>query len=249
MATLADMYEGWGTEEIRWWDQVNKKVWLSWFNKWYLIFQKMIMEYVSWKQNVANAITDIHAWQSEYKLPLGALNTPDFYSIIQLRVAFKANKDWMPLYRVCKQINLTDYNIRPTDGRQIWEPIVWNRISKRSPRFTFVDKDTIKIYPTPDENVDNGLALSYNYMARLLTYDEAFWDSAIDLSTLNIPRYFFDAIEDYITFRLYQAENPELATYYKQQFEETLHDNIYWLNKDKRPVDEDFANTSYFSHY
>ena len=249
MATLADMYEGWGTEEIRWWDQVNKKVWLSWFNKWYLIFQKMIMEYVSWKQNVANAITDIHAWQSEYKLPLGALNTPDFYSIIQLRVAFKANKDWMPLYRVCKQINLTDYNIRPTDGRQIWEPIVWNRISKRSPRFTFVDKDTIKIYPTPDENVDNGLALSYNYMARLLTYDEAFWDSAIDLSTLNIPRYFFDAIEDYITFRLYQAENPELATYYKQQFEETLHDNIYWLNKDKRPVEEWFANTTYFSHY
>ena len=164
MATLADMYEGWGTEEIRWWDQVNKKVWLSWFNKWYLIFQKMIMEYVSWKQNVANAITDIHSWQSEYKLPLGALNTPDFYSIIQLRVAYGANKDWMPLYRVCKLINLTDYNIRPTDGRQIWEPIVWNRISKRNPRFTFVDKDTIKIYPTPDKNVDNGLALSYNYM-------------------------------------------------------------------------------------
>lgn len=249
MATVADMYESWGTEEIRWWDQVNKKVWLSWFNKWYLIFQKMIMEYVSWKQNVANAITDIHEWQSEYKLPLGALNTPDFYSIIQLRVAYGTNKDWMPLYRVCKLINLWDYNIRPTDGRQIWEPIIWNRISKRNPRFTFVDKDTIKIYPTPDKNVDNGLALSYNYMARLLTYDEAFWDSAIDLSTLNIPRYFFDAIEDYITFRLYQAENPELATYYKQQFEETLHDNIYWLNKDKRPVDEDFANTSYFSHY
>lgn len=249
MATIEDMYDSWCTEEVRWWNQVNKKVWLSWFNKWYLTFQKMVLEFVSWKQNVANAIKDIRAWVSEYSLPLGALNTPDFYSIIQLRVAFKANKDWMPLYRVCKQINLTDYNIRPTDGRQIWEPIVWNKISKRSPRFTFVDKDTIKIYPTPDLDVDNGLALSYNYMGRSISYDEAFWDNKIDIETLNIPWYFFDAIDDYLTFRLYQAENPELATYYKQQFIETLHDNIYWLNKDKRPVDEDFANTSYFSHY
>lgn len=249
MATIADMYDGWCTEEIRWDTQVNKKVWLSWFNKWYLIFQKMIMEYVSWKQNVANTIKDIVAWQSEYTLPLGALNAPDFYSIIQLRVAYKANKDWMPLYRICKLINLTDYNIKPTDWRQVWAPIIWNRISRINPRFTFVDKNTIKIYPTPDETVENWLALSYNYVSKLLTYEQAFWDDAIDIDTLNIPRYFFDAIEDYITFRLYQAENPELATYYKQQFEETLHDNIYWLNKDKRPVDENFANTSYFSHY
>ena len=86
-------------------------------------------------------------------------------------------------------------------------------------------------------------------MGKLISYDDAFWDDPIDIESLNIPRYFFDAIDDYLTFRLYQAENPELATYYKQQFIETLHDNIYWLNKDKRPVDEDFANTSYFSHY
>lgn len=249
MATIADMYDGWCTEEIRWDTQVNKKVWLSWFNKWYLIFQKMIMEYVSWKQNVANAIKDIVAWQSEYTLPLGALNAPDFYSIIQLRVAYKANKHWMPLYRICKLINLTDYNIKPTDWRQIWAPIIWNRISRVNPRFTFVDKNTIKIYPTPDETVENWLALSYNYVSKLLTYEQAFWDDAIDIDTLNIPRYFFDAIEDYITFRLYQAENPEQAQWYYQQFESTLHDNIYWLNKDKRPAEENFANTSYFSHY
>lgn len=207
------------------------------------------MEYVSWKQSVANAIQNIYAWESEYNLPLGTLNLPDFYSIIQLRVAFKADKNWIPLYRVCKLMNLTDYNIKPTNGRQIWEPIVWGRISKSNPKFTFVDKNTIKIYPTPDIDVENWLALSYNYIQRTLTEEEAFWDDPIDLNTLNLPWYFFDAIEDYITFRLYQAENPELATYYKQQFEETLHDNIYWLNKDKRPVDEDFADTRVFSHY
>ena len=36
-----------------------------------------------------------------------------------------------------------------------------------------------------------------------------------------------DAIEDYITFRLYQAENPEQAQWYYSQFDNTLHDNIY----------------------
>lgn len=212
----------------------------------------MILEYVSGKQNVANAVFDIESGQSVYQLPLGEELTPDFYSIIQLRVAYKADKNWMPLYRVCKLINMTDYNIKPVNWRQIWEPMVWDRISKRNPKFSFVDKNHIKIYPTPDENVDNGLALSYNYIDRTLTDVEAFGDDdhePVDLSTLNLPWYFFDAIEDYITFRLYQAENPEMAQWYYQQFENTLHDNIYGLNKDKRPIDEWFADLRYFYHY
>lgn len=249
MATIQDMYDGWCTEEIRWDTQVNKKVWLAWFNKWYLTFQKMILEYVSGKQNVANAVFDIVAWQSEYQLPLNEQLAPDFYSIIQLRVAYKSDKNWIPLYRVCKLINLTDYNIKPVTWRQIWEPMVWDRISKRNPKFSFVDKNHIKIYPTPTEDVDNGLALSYNYIGRAISYDEAFGSNKINIESLNIPWYFFDAIDDYLTFRLYQAENPELATYYKQQFTDTLHDNIYWLNKDKRPIDEWMADLRYFYHY
>jgi len=244
MTTIENLYEGWCTEEIRWASQVNENVWLAWFKKWYLTFQKMVMEYVSWKQNVANAIKDIRAWQSEYTLPLGVANTPDFYSIIQLRVAYKADKNWMPLYRVCRLINLWDYNIKPTDWKQIWEPIIWNRVSKTNPRFTFVDKNTIKIYPTPDENVDNWLALSYNYMPNINDLS-----MSTNIDSLNLPRYFFDAIDDYLTFRLYQAENPEQAQWYYQQYENTLHDNIYGLNKDKRPAEENQANTSYFSHY
>ena len=219
----------------------------------------MILEYVSGKQNVANAVFNIVAGQSEYKLPLNEELAPDFYSIIQLRVAYKSDKNWMPLYRVCKLINMTDYNIKPVSWRQIWEPMVWDRISKRNPKFSFVDKNHIKIYPTPTENVDNWLALSYNYIDRTLTELQAFWEwdeehsrrthEPVDLSTLNLPWYFFDAIEDYITFRLYQAENPEMAQWYYQQFENTLHDNIYWLNKDKRPIDEWFADLRYFYHY
>ena len=241
MATVKARIDNWALEEIRWNSQINYDVLVAWYNKGLQIFQKAILEYVSWMQNVANAVQDTVAWQSEYSLPLGVVSTPDFYSIIQLRVAYK-EKNWIPLYRVCKQINPSDYNIKPTDWKQIWEPIIWKRISKCNPRFTFVGKDKIKIYPTPTEWIDNWLSLSYNYIEKPVTVQT-------DENSLNLPRYFFDAIEDYMTFRLYQAENPEQAQWYYQQFENTLHDNIYWLNKDKRPIDENFADTSYFSHY
>ncbi len=117
------------------------------------------------------------------------------------------------------------------------------------PRYVFVDKNHIKIFPTPTENIENWLTLTYNYIEQSVTHDEAFGDNPINITSLNLPWYFFDAIEDYLTFRLYQAENPEMAQWYYQQFENTLHDNIYGLNKDKRPVEEWLANTSYFSHY
>jgi hypothetical protein len=40
-----------------------------------------------------------------------------------------------------------------------------------------------------------------------------------------------------------------MAQWYYQQFEKTMMDNIYGMNKDKRPIEEWFANTTYFSHY
>lgn len=256
MARIEDMYNNWCLEELRSWNQVNEDVWLAWFRKGLLIFQKMILEYVSWMQNTESVIADIIKNQATYSLPLGESWKPDFYSIIQLRVAYWVDKNWTPLYRVCKPINLSDYNINPTNniyknwklvqqwGKQVWEPIIWGKISKVNPRYTFVDKNHIKIYPTPTENVDDGIMLNYNYMQNT----DSIWMST-NVNSLNLPRYFLDAIEDYITFRLYQAENPELAQNYYQQFESTLYDNIHWLNKDKRPVEEGFANTSYFSHY
>ena len=67
-------------------------------------------------------------------------------------------------------------------------------------------------------------------------------------SDLNLPWYFFDAIEDYLTYQLYLKENPELADVYLQTFQTTLHDNIYWLNRDQRQTEEEFMNTFYFSH-
>jgi hypothetical protein len=65
---------------------------------------------------------------------------------------------------------------------------------------------------------------------------------------LNLPWYFFDAIEDYLSYQLYLKENPELADVYFQTFQTTLHDNIYGLNRDQRESEEEMMNTFYFSH-
>ena len=243
MATIQNMYNNWCLEELRWTTQVNDDVWLAWFKKGMLTFQKMILEFVSAKQNTSAVVQDLEAWEAVYKLPLNESWKPDFYSIIQLRVAYATDKNGNPIYRVCKPINLTDYNITPS-WRQHGEPMVWGRISKRNPKYIFVDKDHIKIFPTPTEDIDNGLSLNYNFMPDIdgITMNT-------DISTLNLPWYFLDAVDDYITFRLYHAENPEMAQRYYQQFENTLHDNIYWLNKDKRPIDEWFADLRYFYHY
>lgn len=282
MATIKQRFESWSLEELRWASQVNNKVLLSWYNKWLLIFQKALLQYVSWKQNTSVIFKDIEKDQDQYRLPEfdKEHNIQDFYSIVQLRVAYKVDKNWNPLYRVCKPIEFGDYNIRPMLNqydsnnkliqqwwRQIGSPIIWDRISEFSPRYIFVPKfedwvrhNDIKIFPTPTEDIENWLTLTYNFVQQPITYDEFNWyNEVIDEETvhhdpidewvLNLPRYFFDAIEDYLTFRLYQAENPEMAQRYYQQFENTLNDNIYGLNKDKRPIEEGFANTTYFSHY
>lgn len=57
-----------------------------------------------------------------------------------------------------------------------------------------------------------------------------------------------DAIEDYMSYRLFQAENPELAGTYYQQFINTVHNNIYGLNRDQRAVEEEFANLRSLYH-
>lgn len=256
MATVWTRLQNWAIEEVRWQTQVNTDVLVAWYKKWLLQFQKMILEYISWQQNTSSVLANIVKDQANYSLPLGESWKPDFYSIIQLRVAYHNDKDWNPIYRVCRPINLWDYNIRPTNNvyenwelkfqwwRQVGSPKIRWKISELNPRYVFVDKDTIKIFPTPTENIDSWIFLNYNYIENIEDITEN-----TNEDNLNLPRYFFDAIEDYMTFRLYQKEDPSTAQWYYQQFQQTLNDNIYGLNKDKRPAEESFADTRYFSHY
>lgn len=251
MATVEARLNSWRVSEVRGEAQVNNNVLVKWYNKGLRIFQKYLLEYASWLLNSAIRVQNITKGENEYSLPLGITNVQDFYSIIQLRVAYKEDKYGKPIYKVCKPISLGDYNIKPNrnveiDGdikvqwwQQFWDPIIWNRISMTHPRYVFISKDKIRIFPTPIEDVTGWLNLVYNFMEKEVWLET-------DESTLNLPWYFFDAIEDYLTYQLYLKENPELADVYLQTFQTTLHDNIYWLNRDQRETEEEFANLSYF---
>ena len=264
MTKISDVLENWRIENVRGSQQINKEVMVTWFNKWFHDFQKMLLEYVSWKNNTAHRFRHIEKDKDEYELPLTDSDTStsvqDFYSIIQLRVAYDVDKLGQPIYRVCRPLEFWDYNIKPLKnkwegdelksrwGMQHWEPFIWGRISEQFPRYTFIDKNHIKIFPTPTKNVDNGITIAYNFMQKPISYEDIY-DNDIEESDLCLPRYFMDAIEDFMTYKLYQVENPEQAQWYYQLFQNTINDNIYGMNKDKRPVEEWFANTTYFSHY
>lgn len=251
MATVKDRIDKWATAELRWEDQINYDVLVAWYNKGLHTFQKYLLEYASWLLNTSVRFSNIVKGQDEYPLPLGLQNVQDFYSIIQLRVAYKVDKNGNPVYRICKPIDFGEYNINPLKNypqsgdvkqqgwRQTWAPFIQNQISENTPRYIFISKDKIKIFPTPTQDVNMWLTLAYNFIEKDVTKNT-------NENDLNLPWYFFDAIDDYMTYQLYLKENPESAAIYLQTFQETLHDNIYWLNRDQRPTEEEFANLSYF---
>lgn len=240
MGTVAQRIEHWRKWQLRGSSQVNDEVCLIWYNEWLHIFQKYLLEYVANQCHVNTVTAPTVANQDTYDFPFGQANIKDFYSIVQLRVAYKTNKDWNPIYHVVRPINLADYNIRST-WYQKWEPIIYRRISKKYPRYSFVWSDKFRLYPTPTESIPNGIILDFNF------FNDDVWANTNE-SALDLPRYFLDVIENYLSYKLILNENPELAWIFYQEFENTLHDNIYWMNRDQRPIEEWFANLYGLSH-
>lgn len=240
---VKDRIEQWRKFRVRGSAQINVDVATLWYQRWLQIFEKELLDYASWKLNTSDRVQNITANQNEYSLPLWVSNVEDFYSIINLQVAYKTDKNWIPVYHQCKPINIGDYNTLPAWTEHPWyqvgAPVIKDLISKRSPRYCFVDKSKIRIFPTPTENVNSGLRMIYNYIPKEVS-------KTTDESTLNLPRYFFDAIEDYLTYCLIEHENPDLAAPYLQNFYDTLHRNIYGMNRDQRQNEEEFANLAYY---
>lgn len=239
MATVQSRINTWRQWELRGASQVNENVALIWYNKGLKIFQKNLLEYVANQLQIQTVTQNITAGTELYSLPtavsVGSWVTADFYSIAQLRVAYKKDKNGYPVYRVCEPINIADYNIHPKTGKSVWQPFIWSRISKFHPRYMFTGKNEIRIFPKPDQNVTAWLNLTFNYISKDVSLNT-------NEESLGLPTYFLDAVEDYLSYRLIQAENPELAMTYYQRFIDTLHDNIYGLNRDQRPVEEEFAD-------
>jgi len=243
MGTVAQRIQSWRKKNLRWNTQINEDVVVLWYQEWLEKFEKELLAYASWKLNTSFRFQNITADTSEYKLPLWVQNIDDFYSIIQLRIAYDTDKNGTPIYKICTPINIWDYNTLPktaeNPGYQIGAPLLKHPISMEYPRYVFVNKDTIKVFPTPKKNVTWGFQMVYNFMPKEVSKNT-------DESTLNLPRYFFDAIEEYMTYCLVKNETPEMADRALMDFEKTVHDNIYWLNRDQRANEEEFANLAYY---
>ena len=241
MATVKNRLDKWRVARLRGQSQINYEVLVAWYNEGYDEFQKMCLEWVANNLQTTSISMNIVAGQDTYSLPFSLQNAQDFYSITQLTVALYTDKNGNPVYRKCLPINLAEYNIR-SNGYQKGEPIIWKRISRLHPRYSFINKSEFRIFPKPTEDITAWINLQYNFY----TEDVSLNDNE---DKLWVPRYFLDVINRYLDYKLYEAENPELSDKYYQLFQNTLHDNLYGLNRDKRPVEEEFANTSYFSHY
>lgn len=256
MATVQTRINNWRKSELRGEYQVNNEVALLRYNKWLQIFQKELLEYVANQWQTTSVALPTEAGRDTYALPFdfnikgqatGDAILTDFYSIIQLRVAYDTDKNGNPKYRVCEPITLADYNIT-SKGKSKWAPYIRGRISKLNPRYTFVNtyedgkvQTHIKLFPTPEKTITGWISLNFNYINKEV-------EAGTNEDTLGLPWYFLDVIDDYMSYRLFQAENPELAGGYYQQFINTIHNNIYGLNRDQRAVEEEFANLRSLYH-
>lgn len=240
---VSERIQQWRKFRVRWNTQINENIVVLWYQKGLQTFEKELLDYASWKLNTSDRVQNIVANQNEYTLPLGVTNVEDFYSIINLQVAYKTDKNGIPVYRKCEALDIGDYNTLPAwtshPWYQVWSPIIKKPISKLYPRYCFVSKDKIKIFPTPTENISGGMRMIYNFMPKEVALNT-------QESDLNLPRYFFDAIEDYMTYCLIEVEHPDLAAPYLAAFNETIHRNIYWLNRDQREIEENQANLAYY---
>lgn len=251
MATVQQRINNWRKSELRWEYQVNNEVALTRYNKGLQIFQKELLEYVANQGQLTSVVIDTEPGEERYPLPFafGELGlTTDFYSIAQLRVANEYRADGYPRYRVCEPISVSDYNAFP-NGRWIESPRVWKKASFLYPKYSFENvyenektQTYIRIYPTPTKHINDWISLQFNYINRPIT------DPNTSEEKLALPWYFLDVIDDYMSYRLMQAENPEIAASYYQTFIQTLHNNIYGLNRDQRPVEEDFADLRHLYH-
>lgn len=95
MGTVQNRIDNRATAEIRGTGQINYNVVLQWYNKGLLIFQKQVLEYLANTYQITSVTIDTQTGKSDYALPTDinmGINS-DFYSIAQLRVAYKEDKE------------------------------------------------------------------------------------------------------------------------------------------------------------
>lgn len=234
--TMQTRFQEWRTSRTRWPKQITDDLGTLWMKEWYNELKKKLISI--WRNNLfADQIwIDTIAWQNVYTLPLGTTDTrptnglKDFVSVIQLEVAYRINpRTNLPVYHVCEQVMAEEFSDKK-----------WSRQSKHKPRYEFLWKNQIVIFPTPTENITNWIKLRYNY-----------WEEDINKTTqeanIKLPFYLIDTLDMYLDFRLKRHETDRASAQIEyEMWEKEILTALGIINtRDSRPVKEVFLDTRF----
>ena len=232
--TMSMRFEEWRTSRTRWPKQVSDDLGAIWMKEWYNELKKKLISI--WRNNLFSDQIWINtvAGQNVYTLPMGTTDTrptggyKDFVSVIQMEVAYRLDpRTNLPVYHVCEQVMAEEFSDKK-----------WSRQSPRKPRFEFLWKNQIVIFPTPKLWITNGIKLRYNY-----------WEEDISGTTkeadINLPYYLIDTLDYYLDFRLkrHETDRANAQVEYEMWGKEILIALGMLNTRDSRPVKEVFLDT------
>lgn len=232
--TLLNRFQEWRTSRTRSEKQISDTLGIIWMKEWYNELKKKLISI--WRNNLFSDQIGINTvtGQNVYTLPMGTTDTrpvnglKDFVSVIQMEVAYKLNpRTNLPVYHVCQQVMAEEFSDRK-----------WSRQSTCKPRYEFLGKNQIVIFPTPKVWITDGIKLRYNY-----------WEEEITNTTkekdINLPFYLIDTLDMYLDFRLkrHETDRANAQIEYDMWGKEVLTALGMLDTRDSRPVVEEFLDT------
>lgn len=234
--TMWNRFNEWRTSRTRWPKQITDDLGTLWMKEGYNELKKKLISI--WRNNLFSDQIGIStvAWQNVYTLPLGTTDTrpvngmKDFVSVIQMEVAYRVDsRTNLPVYHVCEQVMAEEFS----DRKRARQP-------QYKPRFEFLGKNQIVIFPTPKIAITDGIKIRYNY-----------WEEDIDINTkesdINLPFYLIDTLDYYLDFRLKRHETDRASAQIEyEMWEKEILTALGMLNtRDSRPVKEIFLDTRF----
>lgn len=208
--TIGTHISEWMTDNARnAWD-IDASLVLNWFNKYYHEIENEIATFIMDWYFDSELTFNLIANQDTYALPLwnsgGPATTwvPEFYKMLEVSIKYKDDKKYL-LAREYPEWDL----ILPEDAYSEIEP-------RLLPMFKLTRK-SIKIYPTPKENVTAGLKIRYAWTSPDVS-------ASTKEDELTIPRQYIPVILDWCSWQNAMTVRDPNVMMFKQNY-------LEWVNK------------------
>lgn len=217
MATVNSRIADWAKMNFRGSQQVNSESMVLLRAKSYNEIFTRIADYCRNGLNIQEGMFDLEAGQSDYDI------LPQyFYNIAKIDVKIDGKK-YVPLTKFYPN-NLA-----------VAEQELKKRVSISEPKYVFFN-DKIRIYPTPQINVHNGIFLSYSEAPVSI-------DGSTNANTLGLSSQFLDVVDTYMGYLYFRADrDPIYQEHYAEYNERMKHLLAHEASKDERESDDNIFN-------